>query len=328
MQKLVEALLRVSLQAGAKLSGPRLQIVLFHRVLAEVDPLFPREVDVTRFARLMEAVKRVFHVLPLDEAASLLSEGRLPPRPLVITFDDGYADNETQAMPILQRLGLRGTFFVSTGFLDGGRMWNDSVIECIRRTERHVVDLESLGLGKLPCDDIERRRATIAKIIAKVKYSELGSREEALDVLWNACGQPELPKNLMMRSEQVLSLHRAGMEIGAHTVKHPILTEVADAVALQEIANGRQVLQSLIDHPVRTFAYPNGAPQRDYAARHVRMVRELGFAAAVSTAAGVSRPGDDLFQLPRFTPWDQSVSLWLVRLGRMRGRVRFDQATA
>ena len=75
------------------------------------------------------------------------ARGRAPARALAITFDDGYADNATVAAPILLRLGLPATFFVATGFLDGGRMWNDTVIEAVAPRRGPVLDLAPLGLG-------------------------------------------------------------------------------------------------------------------------------------------------------------------------------------
>ena len=73
-----------------------------------------------------------------------LQQGRLPPRALAITFDDGYADNRTVAAPLLERHGLPCTFFVATGFLDGGRMWNDTLIETVRRAPGQTLDLRDL----------------------------------------------------------------------------------------------------------------------------------------------------------------------------------------
>ena len=127
----------------------------------------------------------------------------------------------------------------------------------------------------------------------------------------------------MMRSEQVLELHRAGMEIGAHTVNHPILNALPDPQAREEIATGRAELEALIGAPVRTLAYPNGGPDRDYGQRHATMALEMGFDAAVTTAVGVSRAGDDVFQLPRFTPWDEQVPRWLMRLVANQRNTRF-----
>ena len=80
----------------------------------------------------------------------------------------------------------------------------------------------------------------------------------------------------MMRSEQVRELHRAGMEIGAHTVHHPILTSLSPTEAKYEISEGRKQLQSIIDAPVDMFAYPNGKPDHDYDHCHVFLVRDWG----------------------------------------------------
>ena len=111
----------------------RLSILIFHRVLAQVDPLFPEEVDAARFDVICGWLRRWFNVLPLDAAVRRLRDGSLPRRAAAITFDDGYADNHDIALPILKKHGLPSTFFIATGFLDGGCMWNDTVIEAIRR---------------------------------------------------------------------------------------------------------------------------------------------------------------------------------------------------
>src|ERR1044071_7430526 len=82
---------------------------------------------------------------------------RLPKRALSITFDDGYADNYNVAAPILLRLGLAATFFVATGFLDGGCMFNDVVIEALRCAGGAELDLDDLGLGRHPLGDPDRK---------------------------------------------------------------------------------------------------------------------------------------------------------------------------
>src|SRR5262249_56576651 len=110
-----------------------------------------------------------FTVLPLPEAIERLRTGALPSRAAAITFDDGYADNCTVAMPILSRLRLPATFFVATGFLDGGRMWNDTVIESVRRAGDEL-DLSSLGLGHYSLPDATARRRAFAAILPALKY--------------------------------------------------------------------------------------------------------------------------------------------------------------
>lgn len=306
--------------ASAALVPGRLSVLIFHRVMPERDPLFPEEMHAERFDRLMGQLARSFRVLPLGEALTAMDAGRLPMGALSVTFDDGYADNAEVALPILRRHGLRATFFVATGFLDGGRMFNDSVIEILRHARGDTIDLDGFGLGRLPLTGAAQRRAAVDRLLPTVKYLALEQRESAIAELSRAAGSPSLPRDLMMRSAQVQELHRAGMEIGGHTVRHPILRVLPDPEARAEIAGGRDALQALIDAPVEVFAYPNGVPGQDYDERHVAMVRELGFRAAVSTRAGTAGPASDRFQMPRFTPWDESPARWMARLAVERWR--------
>jgi peptidoglycan/xylan/chitin deacetylase (PgdA/CDA1 family) len=104
------------------------------------------------------------------------------------------------------------------------------------------------------------------------------------------------------------------MQVGAHTCTHPILARCADEQALAEIGDSKRALESLLQAPVPPFAYPNGKPGDDYDARHVRMARAAGFAAAVSTAPGAASHASDLFQLPRFSPWDRTALRYGARL--------------
>jgi peptidoglycan/xylan/chitin deacetylase (PgdA/CDA1 family) len=284
-------------------------------VLPRKDPLFPAEVDSADFNRDLHRMKAMFNVIPLQDAVRRSAAGTLPPRAACITFDDGYADNADVALPILQRHRLHATFFVATGFLDGGRMWNDSVIELVRRAPAGTLDFSSLGLGCHPVASIEQRRAAITALIGQLKYLPLEQRLGQVRGMIEATNLV-LPSDLMMTSEQVRRLHRAGMGIGGHTVNHPILASVTDETARSEIAEGKLALEAIIGAKVPLFAYPNGKPGADYRAEHVQMVRELGFEGAVSTAWGACTGTPDVFQLPRFSPWDRTTLRFAVRMAR------------
>jgi peptidoglycan/xylan/chitin deacetylase (PgdA/CDA1 family) len=307
---------RLGLAAASAVQSARLSTLIFHRVLPKPDALFPQEMDAIRFDRAMALVSRTFQVLPLTNAVERLCQGDLPARALVITFDDGYADNCDIALPILRRHGLHATFFVATGFVDGGRMWNDTVIESLRRTSATSLDLAALGLRQLPLSSIVERRQAIDQVLRLIKYMPPVEREVALERLRVQCGNPQLPGDLMMTSEQVRELHQHGMGIGAHTVNHPILCSLPDHETEAEIGESRSRLEALIGSPVQSFAYPNGRLGKDYDQRHAEMLRRLGFRLAVSTEPGVSRMGDDIFQLKRFTPWDLDPIRWVARLAK------------
>ena len=123
-----------------------------------------------------------------------------------------------------------------------------------------------------------------------------------------------LRDDLMMRSDQVTALHRAGMRIGGHTVNHPILKVLDPGAAREEITAGRRRLEELIQAPVTLFAYPNGRPGEDFDATTVDLVRDAGFDAAVTTAWGAARRGTDPLRIPRFTPWDRTRGRFAARL--------------
>jgi peptidoglycan/xylan/chitin deacetylase (PgdA/CDA1 family) len=296
-------------------SRSRLSVLIFHRVRPRIDPLFPTEPDAAAFEAQLRWVKDWFNVLPLPAAVVGLRDGTLPARPLCITFDDGYADNATLALPILRKLGLHATFFIATGYLNGGRMWNDTIIEAVRRAAEPRLDLARLGLGELAIGSDEARRDAIAALLRLLKYLPKTERETKAKAVADAVGAA-LPNDLMMIDRQVRELHAAGMTIGAHTVTHPILAGLSDSAAREEIAESKRALEDLTGKPVALFAYPNGKPARDYTAAHVAMVRELGFEAAVSTAEGAASAGGDLHQIPRFTPWDKTRWRYGLRLAR------------
>jgi peptidoglycan/xylan/chitin deacetylase (PgdA/CDA1 family) len=296
-----------------------LSILIYHRVLARPDPLFPGEVDAQLFERQLRLVKRFHTPLPLAEAVQRLQDGSLPARAACITFDDGYADNAQVALPLLQRHGLHATFFIATDYLDGGQMWNDTVIEAVRQAPGSVLDLRELGLNCLPVANLAQRQAAIATLLGQLKYLPFARRQQLAMLIRRQAGATA-GAPAMLSTAQLRQLQAAGMELGAHTMSHPILSTLPDHAARLDIANGKHRLEALIQAPVTAFAYPNGKAGRDYGAPHVAMVRSLGFQTAVATDWGVARPGAglDLLQLPRFTPWDRGRLAFLWRLWQNR----------
>lgn len=264
---------------------------------------------------------RNFNVLPLHEAAQRLQNGTLPAAAAAITFDDGYADNLEVAWPILKRYDLPATFFIATSFLDGGRMWNDEVIETARISPNGKLDLRDFDLGVHALSDAESRIQCYETVLGMLKYFEHSKRSQVAREIGRRTFVPER-SDIMLTRAQLRQLHADGAEIGAHTHTHPILEHLDDDKAIGEISAGKEELESILGETVKVFAYPNGVPGRDYSARHGEMVRKLGFSAAVSTAPKFANAVADAFQLPRFTPWDRVpqkfVARCLIQLWRCR----------
>lgn len=295
----------------ARRARRNLLILMFHRVLPSPDVLRPQDIAAETFAWQLRVLAAQFDILPLPAALAALDSGTLKRPSLSITFDDGYADNHDVALPILRELGLEATFFVSSGFLDGRIMWNDAIIESLRAATAGGLDLGELGLGRVVISDDASRLDACGQLLAALKYRTPAERARAVDWLVARLGV-RLPHSLMMSPDQVADLARRGMEIGGHTVSHPILTRLTIEEARAEMREDKRTLEATIGRPLRLFAYPNGKPGRDYARPHVELVRESGYAAAVTTGWGAVRKGADWFQLPRIsTRGDNAYSLAL-----------------
>ncbi len=291
----------------------RLSILIYHRVLAKPDALTNDRCDKKIFDLQIRTLSRYFNVLPLPEAINRLKEKNLPRKAACITFDDGYADNADNALPILQKYGVPATFFISTGFTDGGMMWNDKIIELIRHAPGNSLNLNAIDLGKHEIGSLEQRRQTLFTLIGKLKYLSFDNRHTLIEQLYQLI-PTTLPDTVMMTADQLRQLHRAGMEIGDHTLNHPILARTESKTAYAEIADGKSKLENIIQAPVRFFAYPNGKPGQDYLPEHVVMLRKIGFEAAFTTAQGVADYNSDIYQLPRFTPWDTGRTQFILRM--------------
>ena len=286
-----------------------LTILFYHSVLAEADPSAPERFHAGMFGRHLDILARFYRVLPLPEALRQLESWSLPARSVCITFDDGYADNCTVALPMLLERGLHATFFVTTGVLNGGIMWNDIVRQCVLQAKSlesfrpFLADAES-------STDMQTVVGVISAMERKLKYEEPEKRLRMVKEIAISLGT-HIPDDVMMSSAQVRALADAGMEVGAHTVTHPILSRISQDHARREVCESKEFLEGIVGRSVDLFAYPNGVPGKDYLREHLEMVREAGFSAAVTTSPGTVERGIDLHQLPRFAPWSTSAGRFI-----------------
>ena len=313
------------------LLSARLSILIFHRVHAEPDSIFPGEPDAHRFKALMALLGKSFNFCSLDDAVRGLRDGTLRKGSLAVTFDDGYVDNLDVACPILLALGIPATFFVASGFMRGGRMWNDRIVEAVRHCDADVTEIER-ALASTPgagtaVKGARTKRDLCLRVLAGIKYLPETERNQAVGHVERCLGMTQTDA-LMMNEDQVRKLRSHGMTIGAHTVNHPILRTLDEASARSEIEQGKADLERVLGEEISLFAYPNGKPGADYCARDVRLVTEAGFTSAVTTEWGVSSVGDDLLQLPRFTPWDRDMWRFSLRLSGNLLRRNYARATA
>ena len=299
----------------------RLCIVNYHRILQTPDLLLESEPTVETFRWQMDLLAECFNVLPLSDAVMKISNGRMPPRAVAITFDDGYRSLHELALPILRERNLPATVFVTTGhMINESSMWNDVILEAIRCLPNDPIDLRDIGLDVYQLAGPGERKASAALLTERCKYLQPSARRLMLDRLQHLA-KCNLQQHLMLTRDMLGDLLEHRVEIGGHTVTHPILTSLDDATAYQEIADNKRDLERVTGRPMRLFAYPNGKPGIDFDQRHVQMVRTAGYDAAFTTEIGAATRHHDTFKLPRSRPWDKQPLMFAGRLlNWLRGR--------
>jgi len=192
-------------------------------------------------------------------------------------------------------------------------MWNDKITLALLGAAAGPIDLVEFGLPVLNLGDPASRRQVAGQVIRKLKYLTPDERAKQVDRLVALTGVT-MPRDLMMTTDQVRALRAGDMVVGGHTCSHPILTSLPADEAEREICDNKARLEAILGEPINLFAYPNGGPGKDYLGEHARIVQRAGYKAAFTTGWGVSRRGDDPFQLARFTPWDTQRGAFIRRL--------------
>jgi peptidoglycan/xylan/chitin deacetylase (PgdA/CDA1 family) len=242
-----------------------------------------------------------------------LSSGSLPERAAALTFDDGYRECIDHVLPELVRADLHATFFVPTGHLLGEVTFFERITTAIESCELDELDLVDLGLGRYTMDMPLRRGAVAAHLCSRIKYMPPSRTEELADLISQRT-RSTTPPPATMTQDHLRTLAANGMEIGGHSHKHHILTTLSATEARRQIGACADELTAILGRPPRLFAYPNGKPGRDFTDEHKAMIRNVGFQAALSTRHGVASYGTDLFDIPRFTPWDETRIRFQLRM--------------
>lgn len=284
----------------------RLLILMYHRVIQDTasDP-FSLGMCVRQkfFAEQIAWLAANTHVLPLKRAVEHLVNGEpLPPRSVVITFDDGYEDNLNVAAPILEQHELPATFYVVTGGLEDNQpLWWDRAISILAGTQATHVDPRELGLGRQLSQVLSlapgARRASCIRILDALWKHDVDGIECILSAMQRQLQPRPRPELLASRMsvQQVQALVAKGFEIGCHTENHIDPSLLPREQLEQELIACRARLQDICQQPVDAFAYPGG--------RSSVWLRDLldaqGFHSAVDTRRGINQAPSARFELAR-----------------------------
>lgn len=301
---------------------PGAVILGYHRIALDENDSFENCVSPDHFAQQMEVLSRYANPVRLEQLAESLGfEGPLP-KTVCVTIDDGYADTLTNAKPILEKYHIPATVFVTTGYL-GEEFWWDE----LQRTILNAPDdadpdsLRSLIVDR--ASDLEAAnpklsdRASQINAIANIlRLLDESSRRQKLSKIKEWAGynlKDQSPPARSMTPAELISLVEGELiQIGSHSVTHPMLSELAESERRYEIEESKRMLEAIIARPVLGFSYPNGR----YVDSDPDLVSQSGYRYACTSQNGTIRSSNHPFTLPRFWPSNidgESFNSWLKR---------------
>jgi peptidoglycan/xylan/chitin deacetylase (PgdA/CDA1 family) len=215
-------------------------------------------------------------VLPLRAVEDALRAGEDPPPGVVLTFDDGYREHLDHVVPLLASRGATGTFYIATGLHGAG---------CA---------VAVVG-GRLDTESSKREWITGTPKQALLRASPVAQQQLLVGLALELdCALPaDLAERLYLKPEEWSRVVARGMRLGAHSVTHPRLTQLAPPGLAEEVEESMRVVAACAGPA--PFAYPDG----EHDQRVLAGVRDAGATSAVTCERGVVTRGVDLMRLPR-----------------------------
>lgn len=261
-------------QAGQALlpsAWQRLTILTWHRIAKSVAPGFDAGVIAAspeQFDRQVAILKESFSIIDTMDLARYREEGRpLPPNPVLLTFDDGYRDNLTLALPLLKKHAIKAVFFVPTGFVGAGKLFAwESISALVARCRRREIRIAYPESMQFDLRD-ESSRLYAARTLISVGRTRPGVDEKrflselatACEVPWDASIERTIAEELILDWDGVRALVDAGMDVQSHGHSHALFPFIPAEQILKEACESRQVLEARTGHPQVAIAYPAGA---------------------------------------------------------------------
>jgi peptidoglycan/xylan/chitin deacetylase (PgdA/CDA1 family) len=273
-------------------------ILVYHRFSADDAP---GATSARAFAEQLAYLRARYTIVPLSALHAQLAAGRTAPGQVAITVDDGYRDFYEIAFPILQRYRAPATLFAVTDFIDGRCwLWTDKLRVALSQTAANRV---SVTVGRTVIDVTLQgpasRRAAASRINEALKREADDSKDRIIASIASQVGielPASPPPDLGPASwSELREMAAGGIEIGSHTVTHPIVTRVPSDRLAHELRRSRARLEEMLGRPVTSFAYPNGTYDR--AAR--QEVERNGYQLAVTMEAGFNDAASDPLALRR-----------------------------
>lgn len=266
-------------------------VLIFHRVCPKNEmkkTLFDDDLEMT--PEYFESVIKFFiehnyEIISSDQLVQKLQCGKIDKKFIVITFDDGYADNLTYAYPILKKYNAPFTVYVTTGLVDRQAiMWWYLLNDLIVSNKSISLDLRG-NRFQFDCSNLLNQKDAFCKISSLIQNSDEDQYLDIIKRIFNPykIDLHEMTDKLSLTWPQIQELCNDPLAtIGAHTISHLALGRLSYEAAKQEVLGSKKRLEDCLDQEIKHFSYPHGG-KGDAEQREVEMAKECGFQTARTT---------------------------------------------
>jgi peptidoglycan/xylan/chitin deacetylase (PgdA/CDA1 family) len=279
------------------------RIIAYHRI-CETDALNDQElVSATcdEFEKQIIHIKKNYSAISFEQLINHLNNDTTPPRnAVIITFDDGFADNYLNAFPILEKYQIPATIFISTDYIDTDKtFWFNLLSRLVKLNvgASFSLDDKRYAVSSKP----ENQESLLVELLSLMKGKPNKNRLELLIELSKQLPESELCDNyaLPMTWDNVREMDKSVIEFGSHTATHPILSQLTHEELEYEIVGSKKQLEKQLGKKIQTISYPEGM-EYAYNNKVIEMVTNSGYELGCSYIPGVNKLGSlDSFQLKR-----------------------------
>jgi peptidoglycan/xylan/chitin deacetylase (PgdA/CDA1 family) len=297
---------------------PKFLVLCYHRIGMKGIPLFS-ELPPALFEAQMRYVRRRYRVLSLDELCQEMEKPSRKEDAVAVTFDDGYRDLHTHALPVLRKYQIPATIFLPLVSIETGQVpWYDRVFLALKVFPKDELEIVLDRPRHFPLVSLRARLETAAEIIQYLRTLPDHRRREYCAALEEqvVLPQDEL-KDRMLTWGQIRAMGGEGITFGSHTMTHPAVSQLTESQLESELGESKRVLENRLGSPAVHFAYPFGKPADCGTAALPFLVRN-GYRSAATTVEGVNEPGDNCYQLRRSQVGNErSISMFAFRLNQL-----------
>ena len=266
------------------------------------------------FERHVELIARRFNPIGMDDIALFLKgEKSLPRRAVAITFDDGYKDNVRFAVPILNRFGIAGTFYLLVDSVDRAKApWYCLLRHAFLTTRKPTWRDPTTNIIH-DLTDAQRRHVAFSSAAATCASCTTGVRDEWITNALRFLEPDSFPNegDLMMNWDDARALVKSGHTVGSHTMTHPNIAHIPAVDARRKLSDSKAKLEYELGTQIKHFAYPHPALNPQWNEATLKITDELGYATAVTTTGGAVRSDARPLAIPRtYIPRDETLFLF------------------